>query len=123
MRHSFVWSALRWATPSFLWLLLSVSAISAGPDFNREVRPVLSNRCFKCHGPDEENQEAGLRLDHREAALAELDSGMTAIVPGDLTASELVARITSNDPDLVMPPPHTKVSLTAAEKQVGGRWG
>ena len=122
MRHSFVWSALRWATPSFLWLLLSVSAISAGPDFNREVRPVLSNRCFKCHGPDEENQEAGLRLDHREAALAELDSGMTAIVPGDLTASELVARITSNDPDLVMPPPHTKVSLTAAEKQVLIDW-
>ena len=122
MRHSSVWSALCWATPSFLWLLLSVSAISAGPDFNREVRPVLSNRCFKCHGPDEENQEAGLRLDHREAALAELDSGMTAIVPGDLTASELVARITSDDPDLVMPPPHTKVSLTAAEKQVLIDW-
>ena len=122
MRHSFVRSALRRAAPSFLWLLLPVSAISAGPDFNREVRPVLSNRCFKCHGPDEANQEAGLRLDHREAALAELDSGMTAIVPGNIAVSELVARITSDDPDLVMPPPHTKVSLTDAEKQVLIDW-
>lgn len=103
-------------------LLASTPARSAGPDFNRDVRPVLSNRCFKCHGPDEEHQEAGLRLDHREAATAELDSGMTAIVPGDLSASELVARITSDDPDLVMPPPHTNVTLPAAEKQVLLDW-
>ena len=105
-----------------LCLLLSAPAVSAGPDFSRDVRPVLSNRCFKCHGPDEENQEAGLRLDHRDAAVTELDSGMTAIVPGDISASELVARITSDDPDLVMPPPHTKVSLTAHERKILVDW-
>lgn len=122
MKHSLV-SPARCGLFLFVSLLLaSTPARSAGPDFNRDVRPVLSNRCFKCHGPDEEHQEAGLRLDHREAATAELDSGMTAIVPGNLTASELVARITSDDPDLVMPPPHTNVTLSAAEKQVLIDW-
>jgi hypothetical protein len=98
------------------------SAAAAGPDFAREVRPILSNRCFKCHGPDTGNQEAGLRLDLRAAAIAELDSGTQAIVPGHPDDSELIARITSTDPDLVMPPPHTKVSLTAHEKQILSAW-
>jgi hypothetical protein len=98
------------------------SALAAAPDFARDVRPVLSNRCFKCHGPDEGNQEAGLRLDLREAATAELDSGTRAILPGRPDDSELVARITSTDPDLVMPPPHTKVSLTADEKRILTEW-
>jgi hypothetical protein len=101
---------------------LTSSAAAAGPDFNRDVRSILSNRCFKCHGPDEENQEAGLRLDLREAAIRELDSGERAIVPGHADSSELVARITSDDPDLVMPPPHTKVSLSADEKRILAEW-
>ncbi|MFM7136965.1 MAG: DUF1549 domain-containing protein, partial [Planctomycetota bacterium] len=101
---------------------LQASASAAGPDFNRDVRPILSNRCFKCHGPDEANQEAGLRLDLREAALRELDSGERAIVPGRADSSELVARIESDDPELVMPPPHTKVSLSAQEKQILTDW-
>ena len=105
-----------------LGLGVAATATAATPDFNHDVRPVLSNRCFKCHGPDEDNQEAGLRLDLREAALSELDSGERAIVPGHADASELVARITSDDADLVMPPPHTKVSLAAAEKQVLIDW-
>lgn len=95
---------------------------AAGPDFNRDVRPILSNRCLKCHGPDEEKQEAGLRLDLREAAIRELDSGERAIVPGHADSSELVARIESDDPDLVMPPPHTKVSLSADEKPILREW-
>ncbi|MDA1200819.1 MAG: hypothetical protein O3C39_03975, partial [Planctomycetota bacterium] len=94
---------------------VAATATAATPDFNHDVRPVLSNRCFKCHGPDEDNQEAGLRLDLREAAISELDSGERAIVPGHANASELIARITSDDADLVMPPPHTKVLLSAAE--------
>jgi hypothetical protein len=95
---------------------------AAGPDFAREVRPILSNRCFKCHGPDTEKQEAGLRLDIRDEALRELDSGARAIVPGRPDDSEAIARITSDDPDLVMPPPHTKVSLPADEKRILTEW-
>jgi hypothetical protein len=115
----------RMVRPSVILVVVAVSGLpvwAAGPDFAREVRPVLSNRCFKCHGPDTERQEAGLRLDLRDAALAELDSGTRAIVPGHPDDSELVARITSTDPDLVMPPPHTKVSLSAEEKRILTEW-
>ena len=112
------------------WVLLAAVAVCSlgrpcradGPDFTREVRPILSNRCFKCHGPDADHQEAGLRLDDREAALGELDSGTRAIVPGHPDASEVIARITSTDPDLVMPPPHTKVTLTSEEKRILTEW-
>lgn len=116
---------MKHAFPGFLVVIaaaLQASAPAAGPDFNRDVRPILSNRCFKCHGPDEENQEAGLRLDLRDAAIRELDSGARAIVPGHADSSELVARIMSDDPDLVMPPPHTKVSLSADEKRILAEW-
>jgi len=112
-------------TRLFLFIAVAVGSLplaAAGPDYNRDVRPILSNRCFKCHGPDEEHQEAGLRLDLREAALRELDSGERAIVPGQAGSSELVARIESDDPDLVMPPPHSKVSLSAAEKRILREW-
>jgi hypothetical protein len=86
------------------------------------VRPILSNRCFKCHGPDEDHREAGLRLDVREAARAELDNGTRAIVPGHPDDSEVIARITSTDPDLVMPPPHTKVTLAEEERRILTDW-
>lgn len=109
--------------------MLIAAAVNAGcavqadeVDFNRDVRPILSNRCFSCHGPDEEKREAGLRLDLRDAALAELDSGHRAIVPGHADDSELVARVTSDDPDLVMPPPHVKKTLSGEEKEILARW-
>ena len=115
--------------PRLLVVIMSVmiatattAASAAPPDFAREVRPVLSNRCFKCHGPDEGNREGGLRLDLHDAATAELDSGARAIVPEHPLDSELVARITSTDPDLVMPPPHTKVVLTDDEKRILTEW-
>jgi hypothetical protein len=117
---------MKHASPGLLLVIaaaaLPAAATAAGPDFNRDIRPILSNRCFKCHGPDEANQEAGLRLDHREAAIQELDSGERAIVPGHADSSELVARIMSDDPDLVMPPPHTKVSLSADEQRMLAAW-
>jgi cytochrome c553 len=107
---------------ALLWMAGASAAAAAAPDFAREVRPVLSNRCFKCHGPDEGNRQAGLRLDLRDEALRELDSGTRAVVPGHPDDSELVARITSTDPDLVMPPPHTKVALTDDEKRILAEW-
>jgi cytochrome c553/uncharacterized membrane protein len=91
-------------------------------DFNRDVRPILSDRCFACHGPDAEDRQAGLRLDLRESATAALDSGATAIVPGDLATSELVARITSDDPDVVMPPPRLGKTITPEEAGILKRW-
>ena len=93
-----------------------------GPDFGREVRPILANRCFKCHGPDDATRQGGLRLDRRDDALAAADSGNRAIVPGHTDDSELVARINSADADVVMPPPDTKALLTPGEKEILAAW-
>lgn len=91
-------------------------------DYNRDVRPILAKNCFACHGLDEENREAGLRLDVRSAALAELDSGATAIVPGQAWKSELITRITSKDPDLQMPPSDGPKRLSESEIAVLTQW-
>jgi mono/diheme cytochrome c family protein len=99
----------------------SASAVEA-PDFNREIRPILSRNCFACHGPDEHDRQGGLRLDDRAAATTELESGLTAIVPGKPAESELVARIHATDPDVVMPPPESNHVLTAAQKDLLERW-
>ncbi|MGB8168803.1 MAG: DUF1549 domain-containing protein, partial [Chthoniobacteraceae bacterium] len=102
---------------------LAVGALAAeAPDFNSEVRPILSNYCFKCHGPDEKARKAKLRLDMRESALGEAESGEHAIVPGQVEKSALVARISSKDPDEVMPPPATKKELTPEQRDVLKRW-
>jgi hypothetical protein len=109
------------------WTVLS-GLLAAGPaaadtiDFNRDIRPLLSDRCFACHGPDEEDRQAGLRLDDAAVATAELDSGLTAIVPGKVAASELLARITSTDPDVMMPPPEVGKPITPAEAELLARW-
>ena len=97
---------------SMLIAALCSSTLFAAPDgdpadainFNRDIRPILSNNCFRCHGPDAETRESGLRLDRPESATSELDSGDTAIVPGDIEASQLVARLRTDDEDLRMPP-------------------
>jgi hypothetical protein len=92
------------------------------PDFSRDVRPILSQHCFKCHGPDDKARKGGLRLDMREAAMKEAKSGALAIVPGKPDKSELVARIFSTDEDEVMPPPSTKHALTPEQKETLRRW-
>ncbi len=95
----------------------------AGLSFNADIRGILSEKCFACHGPDSNAREAGLRLDGFEQATQELDSGMRAIVPQDVAASELLARITSDDPDLVMPPPEAKIGrLSATETTTLRQW-
>src|SRR4051794_32351609 len=69
-------------------------------DFSRDVRPLLSQYCFACHGPDDRSRKGGLRLDRGDSALAELESGATAVVPGRPDESELMARLTAEDADL-----------------------
>lgn len=91
-------------------------------DFNREVRPILSTKCFQCHGPDEPARKAGLRLDVRENAIKALKSGNAAIVPGKDGESELVARISSGDEDEVMPPTQHGPRLKGTEVQILRRW-
>ena len=89
--------------------------------FNRHVRPILSENCFACHGPDANTRKAGRRLDTREGALAEED-GIRAIVPGAPQSSELVARLRSTDPDAVMPPPELHKSVTPEERSLIEQW-
>ncbi len=112
-----------------LWAGIAVlvpSVVSAAPpSFTRDIKPLLSNRCFHCHGPDAETREggddAGLRLDTFEGATADLGDRV-AIRPGKPDASELVARITSTDPDVVMPPAESGTPLTATEKKLLTEW-
>ena len=101
---------------------LPAAPAAEDPDFNRVIRPILSRNCFACHGHDEHDRKAGLRLDDREAATAELDSGSVAIVPGDPAASELVARIRETDPDLVMPPADGNHALSQRQKDLLEAW-
>ncbi len=91
--------------------------------YNFHVKPILSDRCFACHGPDQENQQASLRLDQDSSAYAALESGVGhAIVPGKVGKSTLVARILSDDDELVMPPPESNLSLTNREKAILTKW-
>jgi hypothetical protein len=90
-------------------------------NFNEQVRPILST-CFYCHGPDEKHREADLRLDRRDAALADL-GGYAAIVPGHPEKSELIQRVSSHDKDEMMPPPKSKKpALTSDQIAVLTRW-
>jgi Protein of unknown function (DUF1553)/Protein of unknown function (DUF1549)/Planctomycete cytochrome C/NedA-like, galactose-binding domain len=91
-------------------------------DFNLDVRPILSSKCLLCHGPDEEELQGGLRLDVKDIALGELESGATAIVPGNLDASELISRIMTDDDDLRMPPSDSGKHLTSEEVATLRRW-
>lgn len=101
---------------------LALGATARAVDFNREIRPILSDNCFACHGPDENERKAKLRLDQKEDAFKPAKSGDLAIVPGKPNESALIARIFSTDPDDVMPPPKTGKKLTAQQKDLLKRW-
>lgn len=104
-------------------LSVSFSALAAdGISYTQDIRPLLSNTCFKCHGPDANTRKAGLRLDMAEGATAPLDSGLRAIVPGDIDASMIVARITNDDPNEVMPPPEVAPAFDADEVALIKQW-
>lgn len=108
---------------SILVLGVGPSSLAAAPtlSFNRDIRPILSENCFACHGFDGKKREADLRLDTAEGASADL-GGYQAIVPGDPAKSEAWTRILSEDPDEVMPPPKSHKTLTEAQKNTLRRW-
>src|SRR3982750_1382585 len=86
-------------------------------EYNRDIRPILAENCFACHGPDSAARKADLRLDRREAAVE-----MLAIVPGKSAESGVVKRINSTNEDEMMPPPQTKKHLKASEKELLAKW-
>lgn len=91
-------------------------------DFNFHVKPILSDKCFACHGPDENKLQAGLRLDLPEQAYQTLESGLTAIVPGKVKQSAIYHRIMSENAETQMPPPEFKLPLSEYEKAILIRW-
>lgn len=107
-------------------LLFATVALAADPppsiDFNRDIRPILYNKCLICHGPDEAQRSSELRLDIRASAIAPLASGDTAIVPGAPEASALIGRIRSQDEFTRMPPADSNKSLTPTEITLLEQW-
>jgi hypothetical protein len=112
------------ASPKPADVLDAESRLPETVDYNYHVKPILSDRCFKCHGPDANKREAGLRLDIEEQAKAELPEspGTYAIVEGRPGRSQLFRRILSDDPDVHMPPPESNLTLSAEEKALLIRW-
>ncbi|HRX13137.1 MAG TPA: hypothetical protein P5210_15845, partial [Draconibacterium sp.] len=93
--------------------------------YNRDIRPILSDKCFLCHGPDAKTRKAGLRLDMQEGAFAEstINKGHFAIVPGSAEGSELIRRIESTDPAVLMPLPESNLpQLTPEEIALFRQW-
>jgi hypothetical protein len=97
-------------------------AAEAKVNFNRDIRPILSDNCFACHGPDAKQRKAKLRLDNREGALAKLRGGDRAIVPGKIDESVLVERISTDDAGQRMPPKKSGKHLTAVQIELLRRW-
>lgn len=109
--------------------VLISSAIAEPIDFSKQIRPILSENCFFCHGPDEEKREAGLRLDEEAGAKSDND-GVIAVVPGHPDQSALIERIVTTDPDEIMPPPKQHKVITPAQVALlkewirqGAKWG
>src|SRR5436190_6504587 len=109
------------------WLMLgscicTFSALASKVDYNRDIRPLLSEKCYACHGPDARKVKGDLRLDVRNSATNPAASGKIAIVPGNPTESDLLRRILTADTDDLMPPPASHKSLSLAQKELLKRW-
>lgn len=126
---------LSWKIPPFSrhpqrptgWSLVPVilglsCGLSAGLDFNNDIRPILSEHCYSCHGFDENGRKSGLRLDTREGALSAAKSGIVAIIPGQAHDSELVKRLLTADPDDLMPPVKHGKPLTPRQITLLQEW-
>ena len=115
----------KWGGRLLVFALLTLSAKAVEPgrvDYNSQIRPLLSDRCFKCHGPDEKARKKKLRLDTREGMFKELADGFAVVRPGDTNRSELVRRILTTDGDDAMPPADSRLKLSTAEKNLLQRW-
>ena len=99
----------------------AASGPSGTVNYTRDVRPILSDNCYQCHGPDEKARKAKLRLDTREGAFRVKDD-KTVVIPGKSAESELIRRVTNTDPDEVMPPPKSNRKLTPAQIELLKRW-
>src|SRR5262245_47174182 len=102
---------------AFIASLTAAGGAEASVSYNRDVRPILSDNCFYCHGPDKNHRKAKMRLDVREEALAK-----EAFVPGKPDESELVKRIFTTNEDDLMPPPDAHKALTAEQKAILKQW-
>ncbi|PHN06009.1 PSD1 and planctomycete cytochrome C domain-containing protein [Flavilitoribacter nigricans] len=98
------------------------AALPREVDFNFHIRPILSNHCFTCHGPDESSRQAGLRLDTYEGATALLESGKQAIVPGHWKRSEAIRRIASEEAEVIMPPPDANNPVSERDLALLKKW-
>jgi len=106
-----------------LVLVAAISAFGQQPvSFNRDIRPIMADTCFRCHGPDASSRMAGLRLDLREEATKANRAGRTPIVPGKPDDSQIVARVFHANPARVMPPPSAHKELTGKQKETIRRW-
>src|SRR5436305_13361914 len=120
------------SAPARSTILLVVNTIAAAlsgvafgdarVDFDRQIRPMLSEYCLRCHGPDAKSREAGLRFDRRDVAYGKLPSGNVAIVPASAAKSELIRRVTSNEDDYRMPPPEFGKRPTSDQQKLLRRW-
>lgn len=91
-------------------------------DYNFDIKPILSDRCYTCHGPDPESRKAGLRLDIEQEAFKKLQTGNFAFVKGSINKSEVIHRILSDDPDFVMPPPDSELTVSPREIALIAKW-
>ena len=107
---------------SYFALRCSVSFAAEAVSFNRDVRPILSDACFHCHGPDEKERKSGLRLDVPTEAFKPAESGARALVAGKPAESELWVRLMSEDPEDAMPPPKTHKKISESQKQILFKW-
>src|SRR2546428_11746487 len=116
---------MRQALSSMAAGICTLTAVAAAPadriSFNRDVRPIMSDTCFRCHGPDRNARKADMRLDIREEAVKPTRSGHAPIVPGDPDKSEIITRIFSTGAS-VMPPKSAHKELTPAQKDIIRRW-